>query len=155
MAYEVPNHTQTPNELFDEHMRKMTGSELKVVLAACRKTFGWHKEKDRISITQFMEMTGLSRNAVKAGIKSAMKRRVLARRKIETNGKVHGGFEYGLILTGGGSKKNPSPRVKNSTTSRGKGGSKNDPTKEKRNKYPYNRLKKNYLGEEFVEFIED
>ena len=63
-----PNFTQTPNILFDEIMRDMNESELKVFLAIVRKTFGWKKERDRISLTQIMEMTGLSRPSVLSGI---------------------------------------------------------------------------------------
>lgn len=148
MAYRVPNHTQTPNELFDEHMKDMSGSELKVVLAVCRKTFGWHKEHDRISLTQLMETTGLSRPAVITGIKKAMARGVLARRKIDS------GFEYGLILTG--SKKSLlGASSKSLLVHKGKGSKKSLHTKEKIKKYPYNKLKKNYLNDEFADFIEN
>ena len=94
MAYQKPNHTQTPNELFDNHMKDMPGSELKVVMAICRKTFGWHKDRDRISISQLEEMTGLSRPAVIAGTTKAIERGVLSRREVQ------GGYEYGLVLTG-------------------------------------------------------
>ena len=94
MAYQKPNHTQTPNELFDNHMKDMPGSELKVVMAVCRKTFGWHKDRDRISISQLEEMTGLSRPAVIAGTTKAIERGVLSRREVQ------GGYEYGLVLTG-------------------------------------------------------
>jgi phage replication O-like protein O len=61
---EKPNYTQTPNILFDEIMRDLNGVELKVILAVIRKTFGWHKERDRISLTQLEEMTGLSRQGI-------------------------------------------------------------------------------------------
>jgi phage replication O-like protein O len=61
---EKPNYTQTPNILFDEIMRDLNGAELKVILAVIRKTFGWHKERDRISLTQLEEMTGLSRQGI-------------------------------------------------------------------------------------------
>lgn len=61
---EKPNYTQTPNILFDEIMRDLNGAELKVMLAVIRKTFGWHKERDRISLTQLEEMTGLSRQGI-------------------------------------------------------------------------------------------
>jgi len=149
MAYQVPNHTQTPNELFDEHMKDMSGSELKVVLAVCRKTFGWHKEKDKISISQLEEMTGLSRPAVIAGTVKAMERRILARREVD------GGFEYGLVLTA--SKKILLPDSKNNLPgSKGNGSKKSLHTKEKKNKYPYTiKENKDYLDDPFVEWIED
>lgn len=65
-----PNHTQVPNIVFDEFMPKMAGSELKVFLAICRKTIGWHKETDSISYSQIEKMTGLRRAAVCSAVKT-------------------------------------------------------------------------------------
>jgi hypothetical protein len=48
-SFEAPNHTQTPNTLFDVYLPLMGGAELKVTLAICRKTFGWHQKEDRLS----------------------------------------------------------------------------------------------------------
>ena len=59
-----PNHTQVPNDFFDEVMCTLNGTETKVYLAICRKTLGWHKEKDAIAKSQIIEMTGSSENAV-------------------------------------------------------------------------------------------
>lgn len=65
----LPNYTQTPNAFFDEIMRDLNESELKVFLAITRKTFGWKKSRDRISLSQIVEMTGLSKPSVLSGIK--------------------------------------------------------------------------------------
>ena len=70
MALETPNYTQIPNEVFAV-MHKMTPAELKVVLAVCRQTFGWHKQRDRISVSQLVVLTGLSRQGVLNGIDAA------------------------------------------------------------------------------------
>jgi len=45
-------------------MAKMPGDKLKVVLAVVRKTYGWHKDTDRIANCQFEEMTGLPKRNV-------------------------------------------------------------------------------------------
>ena len=79
MGYEGPNYTQTPNLFLDEHLPEMGCAETKVVLAVIRKTFGWHKDKDRLSISQLMEMTGLSNRAVIDGTRAAMERGVIDR----------------------------------------------------------------------------
>ena len=63
-----PNFTQVPNVLFDAITATMNESELRVFLAIVRKTFGWSKERDRISLTQISDMTGLSRAAVVNGL---------------------------------------------------------------------------------------
>lgn len=76
-GYPEPGYTQTPNLLFDEHMRDMSEVELKVVLCAIRKTLGWHKQLEPISLTQFQHLTGLSRKGVLLGIERAIERGVL------------------------------------------------------------------------------
>lgn len=77
---EPPNHTQIPNTLLDDLMRIMECSELKVTLAICRQTFGWHKKEDELSLSQLRELTGLSRQSVIAGIEAGMRRGVIRRR---------------------------------------------------------------------------
>lgn len=72
MTFQSPNYTQTPNDLFDLHMANMSGGELKIVLAAVRKTIGFHKKREAISISQFQEMTGLSRRHVISAIDEAV-----------------------------------------------------------------------------------
>jgi len=64
------NYTQIPNVYFDEIMRKLSGSDNLVLMAIMRKTFGWHKEVDRISYSQIIDVTGLSRGTVATTIKS-------------------------------------------------------------------------------------
>lgn len=76
-GFSSPNYTQAPNDLFDTLMRDMSEAELKVVMAAVRQTFGYHKQRDAISMTRFEELTGLSRQSVANGIDAAIKRGVL------------------------------------------------------------------------------
>lgn len=57
----------------------MGDAELRIVMAVVRKTFGYHKEKDRVSFSQFQKLTGLTRQGVTNGIKAALKRGVLGR----------------------------------------------------------------------------
>ena len=61
MKIAPPNHTQIPNSLLDEWMPILSDGEFKVLLCFCRKTFGWHKEKDEISLKQIAKATGLSK----------------------------------------------------------------------------------------------
>jgi phage replication O-like protein O len=74
-----PNYTQIPNIILDEMMRDMSESEFRVVIAVCRKTFGWQKTKDKISISQIELLTGLCRQAVVNGTKEAIERGVIER----------------------------------------------------------------------------
>ncbi len=80
-GFEKPNYTQTPNAIFDELMADMGNAELRVVLAISRKTFGWHKERDVISLSQLEKMTGLARDSVVSGIQRAIERGVVRRTK--------------------------------------------------------------------------
>lgn len=49
---ESPNYTQVPNVFLDELMSELTGSELKVLMYINRRTFGFGKRSDNISLNQ-------------------------------------------------------------------------------------------------------
>jgi len=151
MAYSVPNHTQTPNELFDDHMRTMTGAELKVILAICRKTFGWHKEKDKISTSQLMELTGLSNRAVIDAVRKLIKINLIARRQIGDS--KTDSYEYALILSAY-EESSQADLLKSSQATEGKL-MKKVHIQKKENKYPYNKLKKDYINGEYSNWIEN
>jgi phage replication O-like protein O len=51
-AFPFPNTTQIPNDVFDSLMPSLSGGELKVLLYICRRTFGFRKDSDRISLAQ-------------------------------------------------------------------------------------------------------
>jgi DNA-binding MarR family transcriptional regulator len=72
---QTENYTQVPNEVFDNLMKQMSGTQFKIYCAIIRKTYGWieradengnavYKVKDDISITDFMKITGLSRPTI-------------------------------------------------------------------------------------------
>ena len=92
MAYEGPNYTQCPNLLLDEHLPDMGHAECKVVLAICRQTFGWHKQRDRLSIAQLMDLTGLSNRSVINGVEAALERGVIQRAQSGLS------YEYWLVV---------------------------------------------------------
>ena len=68
----IPNTTPTPNWLYNGEMKKMTDTELRVVLVVTRKTLGWEenpetgmrKIEDWISHKQLIEQTGKSSRAI-------------------------------------------------------------------------------------------
>jgi phage replication O-like protein O len=96
MRISAPTYTQTPNDLFDHWLPLLKESELKVILVIMRKTFGWHKKKDKISISQLMEKTGLSRETVIIAAKS-LENKGLVIRKV--SGKLgQQTTEYELIV---------------------------------------------------------
>jgi len=56
-GYASPNYTPVPDELFDEQLPDLSGAELKVLLYIIRRTFGFKKDSDNISLSQML--TGL------------------------------------------------------------------------------------------------
>ena len=71
-----PNTTQTPNVIFDRLMYELPDDEFKVLCAIVRKTYGWHKDTDRISNSQFEKMTGIKKRQIQRA-KASLKRRGL------------------------------------------------------------------------------
>jgi hypothetical protein len=72
-------HTRTtpvPNVLFDQYIKKLKGTELKILLVIIRQTLGWadnkavhgRKEMDWISGTQLQAKTGSSRHSISSAI---------------------------------------------------------------------------------------
>jgi phage replication O-like protein O len=69
MGLHSPNSTQIPNEVIDYWMPKLYEVEFKVLMFICRKTFGWHKTRDRISLSQLEIGTGCSRDKICDAVK--------------------------------------------------------------------------------------
>lgn len=64
MSRFVANSFQVPNAVIDELMADLSGAELKCYLFVLRKTKGWNKDEDAISISQFTEVCNLSNRKV-------------------------------------------------------------------------------------------
>jgi phage replication O-like protein O len=65
MPFQSPNFTQMPNDLLGDQatpglMATLKYAELKVILAICRLTFGYHRKVVRASLTTLEKMTGLT-----------------------------------------------------------------------------------------------
>ena len=75
----IVNSFQLPNSVVDELLADLTGAELKCYLLVVRKTKGWNKEIDSISIGQFMEVTGLSNRSVITACDSLVEKGLLVR----------------------------------------------------------------------------
>lgn len=93
MRIPAPSHTQTPNDLFDHWLPHLNESELKVLLVIIRKTFGWHKERDRISISQLQRLTGLSEPSVLGAVKSLISKGVIHKQTVGEIGKQQSFYE--------------------------------------------------------------
>lgn len=73
-GFQSPNHTQTPNDLFDEYLPLMGEAELKVVMAIVRLTYGYQRSRVKASLSELRKATGLSKQGVLDGAHAAEKR---------------------------------------------------------------------------------
>ena len=64
MSQFTPNSFQVPNAFVDEVLNQISDAACKIYLVVCRKTRGWNKEMDSISLSQLEEITGKSRPTV-------------------------------------------------------------------------------------------
>jgi hypothetical protein len=98
-GFQFPNTTQIPNEVFDTLMPHLSGGELKVLLYICRRTFGFRKDRDSISLNQISKGittkagrvldsgTGLSKRQVQRALRVLEGRKViLVERKVDETG---------------------------------------------------------------------
>jgi DNA-binding MarR family transcriptional regulator len=81
-GYTRPTYTMVPDELFDEQLPDLSGAELKVLLYIIRRTLGFKKDADTISLSQICNGitrkdgrqldrgTGLNRDTVSKVVKS-------------------------------------------------------------------------------------
>lgn len=77
----IPNSTQVPNFLLDAILPVASPAQWKVITFVCRKTYGWQKSEDRISLTQFERGTGLSREWLNTNLQLLVKVGLLLRVK--------------------------------------------------------------------------
>src|SRR5579859_5326727 len=88
-GYSSPNYTPVPDELFDEQLPDLSGAELKVLLYIIRRSFGFKKDSDNISLSQLLNGittregnvldrgTGLSKKTLLETIKSLVEKNLI------------------------------------------------------------------------------
>lgn len=89
LGFYCPRYTQVPDELFDELLSELSGAELKVLLYVIRRTFGFKKDSDLISLSQMVsgiekkdgtildKGTGLHKDSVIKAAKSLVEKGIL------------------------------------------------------------------------------
>lgn len=85
----IPNSFQVPNALVDDLMAELGGVELKCYLLVIRKTKGWSKEFDAISLSQFVTFTGAGKTAVINALKNLVDTGLLVRKVGARNTSVY------------------------------------------------------------------
>ena len=53
-GFQAPNYTPVPDQLFDELLPTLSGAELKTLLFVIRRTFGFKKDQEAISLSQML-----------------------------------------------------------------------------------------------------
>ncbi len=81
----IPNSSQIPNVILDLVLPRISEAEARCLLYICRRTFGFHKDEDNISLSQFERGiktsqgkqldfgTGMSRPSVSAALQCLIK----------------------------------------------------------------------------------
>jgi phage replication O-like protein O len=135
-GYSSPNYTPVPDELFDEQLPDLSGSELKVLLYIIRRTFGFKKDSDNISLNQLLNGitskegivldrgTGLTKKTLLEAIKSLVEKSLILTERRRSKEKGDEPTTYRLNIIGESRENNHTPRgVKNTPG----GGVKNTP----------------------------
>jgi DNA-binding MarR family transcriptional regulator len=109
-GYSNPNYTMVPDELFDEQLPYLSGAELKVLLYIIRRTFGFKKESDSVSLNQMTngivtkdgrvldKGTGLSKAAVALAVRSLEEKGLILRNRMRSSEKGDEPTTYALNI---------------------------------------------------------
>lgn len=129
-GYFAPNYTPVPDQLFDEHLHLLSGAELKVLLYICRRTFGFKRDSDNISLNQMLDGivkkdgtrldhgTGLSKSTLLKAIKSLVDMNFIVSEQRSSESKGNEATNYRLSIRnspeedsnrGGGVSENHTP----------------------------------------------
>ena len=107
-GFSLPQYTQTPNVIIDFIMPDVSGNEFKVLMYIARRTLGFHKTSDAISINQLVngittrrgeilnKGTGLSQATVKRVLNSLEEQGYITRTRISDEKRGHQPTKYTL-----------------------------------------------------------
>jgi hypothetical protein len=110
-GFHGPNFTQVPDQLFDELLPTLSGSELKVLLYIIRRTFGFKRDADAISLSQMLSGivtrdgrrldhgAGVSKKSLLSALRSLEKRSIIVieRRRIAGRGDTASVYQLNVI----------------------------------------------------------
>jgi len=121
-GYSSPNYTPVPDELFDEQLPDLSGAELKVLLYVIRRTFGFKRESDTISLSQMLNGlrtrdgrvldrgVGLSKKTLLQAIKSLEEQAIILTERRRSPEKGDEPTSYRLnVRSQGGVEETPPP----------------------------------------------
>jgi len=109
-SFEGARYTMVPDALFDHLMAHLSGAELKVLLYIIRRTFGFKKESDSISLNQICrgittregqvldQGTGLSQSTVQLALKGLLEKQAIVAWRRGSPGRGYEATAYRLNL---------------------------------------------------------
>jgi hypothetical protein len=129
-GFYTPNSTAVPDNFFDELLADLSGAEVKVVCYVMRRTFGFKRQSDEISIRQMLYGivkkdgtrldcgTGLSKLTLLRALRSLKERRVLltVRNSSVEHGDEATSYRLNIIGEVGGKKMIHGGEAQNFTT---------------------------------------
>ena len=75
-------HTDIANEIVEVFaVINLRPYEWRTLWALWRKTWGWHKKEDKISLTQFQKLTGLERRHQRKALKTLIEKNIITRNR--------------------------------------------------------------------------
>jgi phage replication O-like protein O len=120
-----PRYTQVPDELFDDLMSHLSGAELKVLLYIIRRTFGFKKDVDNISLNQICKGittrdgevldkgTGLSQQSVITALKGLLEKNAIVAKRRSSKEKGYESTTYSLhLIPFSNNLMTPSPKMR-------------------------------------------
>lgn len=111
-GFQRPNYTMVPDELFDELLPELSGAELKVLLYIIRRTFGFKKDSDNISLSQMMHGiktgdgrvldrgVGLTKKTVLGALRSLEESNIILSQRRQSEERGNEPTEYRLNVIG-------------------------------------------------------
>ncbi|MDQ6898072.1 MAG: replication protein [Candidatus Dormibacteraeota bacterium] len=109
-GYWTPHFTQIPDEVFDRHLAFLSGSEVKVLMYVMRRTFGFKRDSDAISLGQLVgglrsqdgarldHGVGLSRRGAQLALDGLVTKRLISREHQQSPERGHEPTVYRLRL---------------------------------------------------------
>jgi phage replication O-like protein O len=71
-------HTALANDIWDALAKyRLSGEEWKCLIVIIRKTYGWHKKSDRISLSQFSQIADMKKQSASRALKSLSAKRLI------------------------------------------------------------------------------
>jgi len=94
-------YTQIANELMEALARiKLTPIENQVLMFVIRKTYGWKKKADNISISQIVEGTGASRRMVIYAVQNLESKKILLVKRDSARNEISGSLCHSINVIG-------------------------------------------------------